>query len=70
MTPDDLAWVQTRLKNCTNVRHQLKICAECLCSKESDLLVRLGYGSVDALCTAYPVRRISPPPKPTRRGGS
>ena len=46
MTPEDLAWVQTRLKNCTNARHQLKICAECLCTKESDLLVRLGYGSM------------------------
>ena len=66
MTPEDLAWVQTRLKNCTNVRHQLKICAECLCTKESDLLVRLGYGSMDELCAAYPVRRVSLLPKRVR----
>lgn len=66
MTPEDLAWVQTRLKNCTNVRHQLKICAECLCTKQSDLLVRLGYGSMDELCAAYPVRRVSLLPKRVR----
>lgn len=66
MTPEDLAWVQTRLKNCANVRHQLKICAECLCTKESDLLVRLGYGSMDELCAAYPVRRVSLLPKRVR----
>lgn len=66
MTPEDLTWVQTRLKNCTNVRHQLKICAECLCTKESDLLVRLGYGSMDELCAAYPVRRVSLLPKRVR----
>lgn len=65
MTPEDLAWVQTRLKNCTNVRHQLKICAECLCTKQSDLLVRgeralfgvVSQDCVDALNNAAGVTR-------------
>lgn len=34
MTMEDLNWVQSRLRNCTNARRQLRICAECLCVDE------------------------------------
>lgn len=44
MTTDDLAWVQSRLRNCTNARRQLRICAECLYVDEGTLLESLGYG--------------------------
>ena len=43
MTTDDLAWVQSRLRNCTNARRQLRICAECLNVAEDILLERLLY---------------------------
>ena len=45
MTTDDLAWVQSRLRNCTNARRQLRICAECLYVDEGTLLESLGYAS-------------------------
>ena len=43
MTMEDLNWVQSRLRNCTNARRQLRICAECLSVAEDTLLERLGY---------------------------
>lgn len=54
MTTDDLAWVQSRLRNCTNARRQLRICAECLCVDEGTLLESLGYASLDAFRAAHP----------------
>lgn len=54
MTTDDLAWVQSRLRNCTNARRQLRICAECLSVAEDTLLERLGYASLDTFRAAHP----------------
>lgn len=57
MTTDDLAWVQSRLRNCTNARRQLRICAECLCVDEGTLLESLGYTSLDTFRAAHPQNR-------------
>ena len=54
MTTDDLAWAQFRLRNCTNARRQLKICAECLSVAEDTLLARLGYDSLEDFRAAHP----------------
>lgn len=54
MTMEDLNWVQSRLRNCTNARRQLRICAECLCVDEGTLLESLGYASLDAFRAAHP----------------
>lgn len=59
MTTDDLAWVQSRLRNCTNARRQLRICAECLCVDEGTLLESLGYASLDAFRAAHPQNKRS-----------
>ncbi len=59
MTTEDLAWVQSRLRNCTNARRQLRICAECLCVDEGTLLESLGYASLDAFRRR--ILRISDP---------
>lgn len=63
MTTDDLAWVQSRLRNCTNARRQLRICAECLSVAEDTLLERLGYTSLDTFHAAHPQnkRPVGPP---------
>lgn len=63
MTTDDLAWVQSRLRNCTNARRQLRICAECLSVAEDTLLERLGYTSLDTFRAAHPQNKqpVSPP---------
>lgn len=59
MTTEDLAWVQSRLRNCTNARRQLRICAECLRVAEDTLLERLGYVSLDAFRAAHPQNKRS-----------
>lgn len=59
MTTEDLNWVQSRLRNCTNARRQLRICAECLCVDEGTLLESLGYASLDAFRAAYPQNKRS-----------
>lgn len=63
MTTDDLAWVQSRLRNCTNARRQLRICAECLSVAEDTLLERLGYTSLDTFRAAHPQNKqpVCPP---------
>jgi hypothetical protein len=63
MTTDDLAWVQSRLRNCTNARRQLRICAECLSVAEDTLLERLGYASLDTFRAAHPQNKqpVGPP---------
>lgn len=57
MTIEDLNWVQSRLRNCTNARRQLRICAECLSVAEDTLLERLGYTSLDTFRAAHPQNR-------------
>lgn len=59
MTMENLNWVQSRLRNCTNARRQLRICAECLCVDEGTLLESLGYASLDAFRAAYPQNKRS-----------
>lgn len=63
MTIEDLNWVQSRLRNCTNARRQLRICAECLSVAEDTLLERLGYTSLDTFRAAHPQNRrpVGPP---------
>lgn len=63
MTMEDLNWVQSRLRNCTNARRQLRICAECLCVDEGTLLESLGYASLDAFRAAHPQNKqpVGPP---------
>ena len=63
MTTEDLAWVQSRLRNCTNARRQLRICAECLSVAEDTLLERLGYASLDTFHAAHPQNKqpVGPP---------
>lgn len=66
MTTDDLAWVQSRLRNCTNARRQLRICAECLSVAEDTLLERLGYTSLDTFRAAHPQNKRSRGPSVER----
>lgn len=63
MTMEDLNWGQSRLRNCTNARRQLRICAECLCVDEGTLLESLGYASLDAFRAAHPQNKqpVGPP---------
>ena len=66
MTMEDLNWVQSRLRNCTNARRQLRICAECLCVDEGTLLESLGYASLDAFRAAHPQNKRSRGPSVER----
>lgn len=75
MTTDDLAWVQSRLRNCTNARRQLRICAECLSVAEDTLLERLGYTSLDTCTTSlnesltgWPRPVLTMPKQPSNTG--
>ena len=54
MTYEDLAWVQGQLRGCANARRQLRICAECLCLTDDELLTHLGYTSMAAFRAAHP----------------
>ena len=58
MTTDDLAWVQSRLRNCTNARRQLRICAECLSVAEATLLEALTHSARRTLKTSNPSARL------------
>lgn len=51
--------MQSRLRNCTNARRQLRICAECLCVDEGTLLESLGYASLDAFRAVHPQNKRS-----------
>ena len=66
MTMEDLNWVQSRLRNCTNARRQLRICAECLSVAEGTLLESLGYASLDAFRAAHPQNKRSRGPSVER----
>ena len=66
MTMEDLNWVQSRLRNCTNARRQLRICAECLSVAEDTLLERLGYTSLDTFRAAHPQNKRSRGPSVER----
>lgn len=66
MTTEDLAWSQSRLRNCTNARRQLRICAECLSVAEGTLLESLGYASLDAFRAAHPQNKRSRGPSVER----
>ena len=54
MTHEDLAWAQGQLRGCANARRQLRICAECLCLTDDELLTHLGYTSMAAFRAAHP----------------
>lgn len=54
ISSEDLAWVQVRLRGCANARRQLRICAECLCLTDDELLTYLGYTSMAAFRAAHP----------------
>lgn len=54
MTHEDLAWVQGQLRGCANARRQLRICAECLCLTDDELLTHLGYKNMAAFRAAHP----------------
>ena len=54
MTPDDIAWVQGRLRDCKYLVATLHKCAQCLNVDTGELLTALGYESEAALKAAYP----------------
>lgn len=54
MTPDDIAWVQGRLRGCKYLIATLHKCAQCLDVGDDDLLAALGFESEAALKAAYP----------------
>lgn len=54
MTPDDIAWVQGRLRGCKYLVATLHKCAQCLDVGDDDLLAALGFESEAALKAAYP----------------
>lgn len=53
MTPDDIAWVQGRLRGCKYLIATLHKCAQCLGVDDGELLTALGYESEAALKAAY-----------------
>lgn len=54
MTPDDIAWVQGRLRGCKYLVSTLHKCAQCLGVDDDELLAALGFESEVALKAAYP----------------
>lgn len=54
MTPDDIAWVQGRLRGCKYLIATLHKCAQCLDVDDDRLLAALGFTSEAALKRAYP----------------
>ena len=54
MTPDDIAWVQGRLRGCKYLIATLHKCAQCLDVDDDRLLAALGFASEAALKRAYP----------------
>ena len=68
MTPDDIAWVQGRLRGCKYLVDTLHKCAQCLGVGDGELLIALGYESEAALRQAYPDKLRGPGgehPKPS-----
>lgn len=68
MTPDDIAWVQGRLRDCKYLVATLHKCAQCLNVDDGELLTALGYESEAALRQAYPDKLRGPGgehPKPS-----
>lgn len=60
MTPDDIAWVQGRLRGCKYLVDTLHKCAQCLDVGDDELLIALGYESEAALRQAYPDKLRGP----------
>lgn len=54
MTPDDIAWVQGRLRGCKYLIATLHKCAQCLDVGADELLAALGFANEAALKAAYP----------------
>ena len=54
MTPDDIAWVQGRLRGCKYLVDTLHKCAQCLDVGDDELLAALGFESEADLKAAYP----------------
>lgn len=54
MTPDDIAWVQGRLRDCKYLIATLHKCAQCLGVDDGEMLLALGFESEAALKAAYP----------------
>lgn len=54
MTPDDIAWVQGRLRGCKYLIATLHKCAQCLDVGDDALLAALGFANEAALKAAYP----------------
>ena len=54
MTPEDIAWVQGRLRGCKYLIATLHKCAQCLDVDDDRLLAALGFESEAALKRAYP----------------
>lgn len=54
MTPEDIAWVQGRLRDCKYLIATLHKCAQCLGVDDDELLATLGFESEAALKAAYP----------------
>jgi hypothetical protein len=68
MTPEDIAWVQGRLRGCKYLVSTLHKCAQCLGVGDDELLIALGYESEAALRQAYPDKLRGPGgehPKPS-----
>ena len=54
MTPDDIDWVQGRLRGCKYLIFTLHKCAQCLDVETGELLTALGFANEAALKAAYP----------------
>lgn len=68
MTPDDIAWVQGRLRGCKYLVSTLHKCAQCLDVDDGEMLLALGFESEAALKAAYPSKlrgRGGEHPKPS-----
>lgn len=60
MTPEDIAWVQGRLRGCKYLVSTLHKCAQCLGVDDDELLAELGFESEAALKAAYPNKLRGP----------
>lgn len=60
MTPDDIAWVQGRLRGCKYLVATLHKCAQCLDVGDDALLAALGFANEAALKAAYPSKLRGP----------
>lgn len=60
MTPDDIAWVQGRLRGCKYLISTLHKCAQCVDVGNDALLTALGFANEAALKAAYPSKLRGP----------